>query len=271
MNFGTTDFYTTKDVLTHERLHELAPSIFTMDKKADLSERYNFVPTYQILQVMEDEGWLPVKAREEFCRTEGGQGFQRHMIRFRNFNQQLVVGDSILETILYNSHNGLASFIFNIGVWRVRCGNGMVVSEGVFEAIRVRHNSYEAKQIIAACNAIIRETPKIGTSINGMQKIRLNPAEQNLFAKSAAVLRFDDLGANDINQIDNLVDIRDILRARRDDDAGDDLWKTFNRTQENLVRGGVRYKRQDPQGRIQTRRSREIKGIKRDLKLNQAL
>lgn len=58
-----------------------------------------------------------------------------------------------------------------------------------------------------------------------------------------------------------------VLRAQRSDDVGQDLWRVFNRTQENLVRGGVR-------GRAATGRrirTRAVTGISENVGLNRAL
>ncbi|WP_186153310.1 DUF932 domain-containing protein, partial [Burkholderia gladioli] len=58
-----------------------------------------------------------------------------------------------------------------------------------------------------------------------------------------------------------------VLRARRSEDAGDDLWTTFNRVQESLTQGGMRGR--SPAGRrIKTR---PITGIDQDIRLNRAL
>ena len=248
--------------LSKNQIISVAPSIFTTEKKPDLSEKYNFVPTYEVLNAMEDQGWLPVEVQEEGCRIEGGQGFQRHKILFRNFRQELVVGSTVLEIAMYNAHNGLAKFIFLLAPWRVKCCNGMVASEGVFEAIRIRHDSYEATQIIGVCKSIINATPQIAQNIQDMVDISLSPDEQRIFAKSAAQLRFGN---------PDVADIRDILRVRRSDDAGNSLWHTFNRVQENTTKQGIRYKAEDQNGKPTTRNSRAIKGINSNRELNQAL
>jgi len=60
--------------------------------------------------------------------------------------------------------------------------------------------------------------------------------------------------------------------SNRAADKGNDIWKTFNRIQENLIKGNVRYDRYNEAGRYQGRgRTREVKSIDGNLKLNQAL
>jgi len=64
-----------------------------------------------------------------------------------------------------------------------------------------------------------------------------------------------------------------LLAPRRSEDNGNDLWRTFNRIQENALRGGMKARNAtDEMGRRGRRVStREVKGIDQDVKLNRAL
>lgn len=71
---------------------------------------------------------------------------------------------------------------------------------------------------------------------------------------------------------------RALLKARRDADEGSDLWTTFNRVQENAIRGGLDDHRparfdQERQRQVPARslRTRPVKSIDGDVKLNKAL
>ena len=63
----------------------------------------------------------------------------------------------------------------------------------------------------------------------------------------------------------------DQLPVRRIDDRAPDLWTTFNRVQENVIRGGMRGQSVDANGRRQVRAVRAVTGIDQDVKLNRAL
>ncbi|MNG31048.1 hypothetical protein D3C84_1167890 [compost metagenome] len=54
---------------------------------------------------------------------------------------------------------------------------------------------------------------------------------------------------------------------RRAEDRASDLWTTFNRVQENTIKGGLRGR--NKQGRRTT--TRAVNGIDQDVKLNRAL
>ena len=59
----------------------------------------------------------------------------------------------------------------------------------------------------------------------------------------------------------------DLLAARRPDDAGADVWRTFNRIQENVVRGGINGKTAN----ARPTRTRGLSGIGAQLNANTAL
>jgi hypothetical protein len=60
-----------------------------------------------------------------------------------------------------------------------------------------------------------------------------------------------------------------LLKARRTEDEGADLWTVMNRVQENLIRGGVSDARRDRGGRLRSVRS--LKGIDSKVSLNKGL
>lgn len=88
----------------------------------------------------------------------------------------------------------------------------------------------------------------------------LEPAEQVRFAERALVLRYPDdvLGGMQPSQL---------LHCRREQDAGADLWRVYNRVQENLLRGGL--SRRSATGRLT--RTRRITSIREDVRINGAL
>ena len=59
-----------------------------------------------------------------------------------------------------------------------------------------------------------------------------------------------------------------MLTIRRREDTGNDLWSVFNRVQENTVRGGLRFRNEETGRR---NRTREVKGIDQNIRLNRAL
>jgi hypothetical protein len=94
-----------------------------------------------------------------------------------------------------------------------------------------------------------------------MQSITLNPGEQAAFAHAALALKYDEgEGAAPVTEAA-------ILTPRRFEDRRDDMWTTFNRVQENLLKGGLRGRTKI--GRPTT--TRQVNGIDQSVKLNRAL
>ncbi|MCY1297040.1 hypothetical protein D9M70_464620 [compost metagenome] len=80
-------------------------------------------------------------------------------------------------------------------------------------------------------------------------------------ARSALALKYDTP-----NQVVPITEAQ-VLMPRRVDDRGSDLWSTFNRIQENLVKGGLNGR--SAHGRRQS--TRPVQGIDQNLRLNRAL
>jgi hypothetical protein len=90
-----------------------------------------------------------------------------------------------------------------------------------------------------------------------------------VFAEAAHTVRFADSEGT----VDTPITASMLLTPRRRDDAGNNLWETFNRVQENAVKGGLRARAERKLGQRFGRmvRTREVKGIDQDVKLNRAL
>ncbi|MBI4977970.1 MAG: DUF932 domain-containing protein [Spirochaetes bacterium] len=249
--------------LTVSELKLKAPSIFTGHPAARTSpHRYLFIPTSKVVQILETIGWLPVFADEKSVRNEQNQGYQKHVIRFRNFNEsmrtRLDVGDSLVEIVLTNSHDGLASFNFMAGLFRLVCGNGLIVANGMLNDLRVIHSSFNAANVIDVCAEIINEVPTMAGSINRMREIELTKPEQVAFATAAKSIRWND-------EVD--VDVDGLIRPKRMEDDHNDIWHTFNTIQENIIRGGIRTRN----ARLHRSHSREVKSVDENIRLNKAL
>lgn len=92
-----------------------------------------------------------------------------------------------------------------------------------------------------------------------MQSLLLPPAAQQAMANAALTYRF--------GEEHQPVTAAQILTPRRYEDRQDDLWTTYQRLQENLLKGGL------PGRTAKGKRShtRAVNGIDGDVKLNRAL
>jgi len=264
-------------ILSDDQLMDVAPSIFASEPWGEVSDRYTFIPTIGVVNALRNEGFFPVKASQSRTRIDGKGMFTKHMLRFRreqDLNMPRVVEGNahhfykippeIPELVLVNSHDRSSGYQLNGGIWRKICSNGLMVQSSYMGSISVRHSGNIADEVIEGSYSIIKEMPKILSKIDSLKAIILDPKQQEIYANAALELRYpkDDAGNNR-----SPIKAPQLLAARRDADKAPDLWTTFNRVQENFMKGGL--KGIATTGR--RTRTRKIGSVNEDLRLNKAL
>jgi hypothetical protein len=253
-------------VLSNETLFNRAPSIFAESAKHDRSERYTQIPTIQVVEALRSEGWMPVFANETKVRDIESRGFGKHMLRFRHsddIGRTINLADRFNEIVLLNSHDGTSSYQLNAGIFRLACANGMVVSDSMLETQRIRHKGDIVNNVIEGVYSIVDSLPEVNDKIDQYKSIMLNHQEQSILAKTAIALKWEEDKAP--------VGESQILRVRRNEDNHGDLWTTFNRIQENVLKGGLRGYTIDDNGRHRRTTTREVKAVSENVRLNKAL
>ena len=90
-----------------------APSVFASTPWEGTSPTtYRFVPTRDVLSMMEDRGFDVTKAMQSRSRIPGKRPFARHILRLRHadyLDTTAKVGTEIPEIVLVNSHGGTSS------------------------------------------------------------------------------------------------------------------------------------------------------------------
>jgi hypothetical protein len=242
------------------QIQRFAPSVFAGQPSLRQSDRYAFIPTIDVVEAMRAASWNVVMASESRTRDEQRKGYTKHMLRFRPANVSLAtVGDSIIEVVLINSHDGSSQYSLQAGVFRLVCSNGMVVADSLVDAIKVRHTGNVIDMVVDGSARILENAPVVQNTIQSWKQITLTAGEQQLLAEGAHTLRFED---------ETAIQPAQLLRPRRYGDNGSSLWNTFNRIQEHVIKGGDRAYDSQAHRRV---RSREVKNIDGNTKLNKAL
>lgn len=235
------------EALTDDYLRLEAPSVFAEEPMLGLSSRYTFVPTTQIVAGLRQKNWLPVSVEEQRVRIAKRLGFQKHAIRFRRAEQMQTLDEWNEELVLTNSHDAACAYIMRVGIYRRLCSNGLVASDETFEAIRFRHAGLHAQEVVEASYRILDQLPKLASLIESFRNRNLSDPEALTFAEQALALRFGTAERAPIGP-------RTLLVPRRPEDQANDLWTVLNRTQENLIRGGL----SDVSGRIKLTHPRSV-------------
>lgn len=244
--------------LSDDQIRSVAPSIFAEAAHGSRSERYSYIPTATVLAELRSEGFQPFMVCQTRVRHEDRREFTKHMLRLRHASQ--IHKDEANEVILLNSHDGTSSYQMIAGMFRFVCHNGLVCGDTLAD-VRVHHKGNVAEQVIEGAYEILQGFDEVQEARDAMRLITLDEGEQEVLARAALALKYD--------APDKVTPVTEaqVLMPRRFDDRGSDLWSTFNRIQENLVKGGLHGR--NAHGRRQ--RTRPVQGIDQNVRLNRAL
>src|SRR3954468_14384923 len=92
---------------------------------------YGFIDTKEIVNRFERQGWQLHDARQAMVKDETRQGYQKHLLRFRNDAFKEIKGlsidnKSVPELIVQNAHDGTSALQVFFGVFRIACLNGII-------------------------------------------------------------------------------------------------------------------------------------------------
>ena len=217
-----------KAEFTVEKIKELAPSVFATGPSPKVSDKYVFVPTDEILENFQREGW------ELSSVSQTGRGVHAlHQLKFRN-GELPKVGDTLVEAIIRNSHNGTA----------------------ISDSLKVRHQKFDLDEVKRLTETFAKRLPKIETSVGRMMEKIMTTDEKIDFVRKSAEFRWKT------GKVLSAMEVEGLLVPNRVDDEGDDLWRVMNVVQEKYVRGGLSY--ETPNGR-----KTALKGLKGISAVNQ--
>lgn len=247
-------------VLDNHQIKRTAPSVFAVSPYSAMSGKYRMVPTIEVVDMLRDKGFSPIRADQSRTRIPGKGDFTRHVLRFRHTDHltSTVVGTEIPELVLMNSHDGSSAYRFMAGIFRLVCSNGMIVQSSDHGSISVRHQGGTDfhDRVIDATYQIMEDAPKTLAQIDKWKAIDLTAPHREAFATAALELKTP-----------NGVTPTQILSPRRVEDRKTDLWTTTNVVQEHIIRGGDRARTNT--GRRTT--TRPVKSVTEDIRLNRAL
>jgi hypothetical protein len=230
------------------------PSIFATSPSPKVSSKYTFVPTFDILENFEREGWNVASAKQV-----GNGSYATHEVRLRN-SELPQVGDSLIEALIRNSHNGLTSFSVTAGLFRLVCSNGLTVPTSVSENITVKHLRVDIGTVREITDQFAERLPIIQRSVGKMETTYLNEEKTVEIVKKASMIRWQSGSIPSIN-------VEELISPLRDEDKGNSVWKLFNVIQEKFVRGGTQYQTQ--KGRFVTMKN--LKNFQSINKINTSL
>jgi hypothetical protein len=237
-------------ILSHQQLLAAAPSIFAKKPWKDVSDRYAFIPTIDVVKALAKEGFHPVRAHQSNVMTKERRAYTKHMLRFRHeddlerFPKAFAVdghahhffkrgeAPELVEVILTNAHDRTAMYTLDAGLFRLVCSNGLVMKSSDFGSIHIRHSGDVIGDVQRGSQLIVARAPKIRQQVKLWRAIQLNEHQRLLLASAAVHMRYGSLKASPILP-------QRLLDMRRPEDDRASLWITMNVIQENLMRGNL--------------------------------
>ena len=255
---------TKTEFMTKGEMQEAAPAVFTMTPSSEVSKHYTHIPTSKVIDDMELLGWGVCDVKEVKARKATTRGVQKHMVVFRN--PEVVIegkdGDTVFPQILLtNSHDGKNAFAFTAGLFRMICENGLVISTEQFADVKMRHMGYTFEDLQVNIREMVARLPLTVESMNKMKEIEMGEEAALEFAQKALATRFNEKQVKRYN-----VDLKELIKPTRMEDAGGNVWSVFNVVQEKLIHGDFEY----GVGK-KIRKARQVKNFSQDQKINKEL
>lgn len=242
-------------MITLDSIRNTVPAVFSTSAAPKMSDKYTFVPTMEILENFDREGWKLYSAKQI------GQGqYSSHELRLRN-GELPQVGDSLVEAVIRNSHNGMSTFSVSAGLFRLVCSNGLTVPTSVADSITVKHMRVDMGAVRQITDEFADRLPLIQRAVGKMETTFLNEERTMDMMKKASLLRWEK------GSVPSSLNVDELLKVERDADVGNSVWKIFNVVQEKFVRGGTKY--QSKRGRLVT--MKELKNFQTINKINTGL
>jgi hypothetical protein len=236
--------------MTIQEIKSIAPAVFTTSADPKMSNKYSFVPTIELMENFTNEGWELASVKQN------GKGiYGVHELRFRN-GELPKVGDTLVEAIVRNSHNGMTTLTVGAGLYRLVCSNGLTVPTSTAEQFTIRHMGFDSEEVKRLTESFAMKLPKIQNSVDRMMDRMLTEGEKIEFVKNASIIKWG------MGSVPSSLNFEQLITPQRDGDNGDDLWTTFNVIQEKFIRGGVEYK-------TNSGRKTSLKGLKNIMASNQ--
>lgn len=230
--------------LNKQDITQKAPVILYNEPTRDLSDRYTFASTETVIDDMSTLGWFPTEVHQRRAKKEFSK-YSPHMVKFANPDLRISDGDGDLsfpQIILQNSYDGRSSLKFTAGIFRLVCSNGLIIATAKFGELSLKHKGYsfdEMRNLVAARTESIPEQIQI---MNTMKGKMLNQQEREDLAMQAILIR-SNVPAENLDEFKGKIDrltLADILTPVREQDKGDDLWSTYQVTQEKMMNGGFK-------------------------------
>jgi hypothetical protein len=238
-------------MLTLDQVRQRCPAVFSETPAPHVSEGYKFIPTSRFLEAFIDSGW-GIQNINSIRPSKKDPLYVKHMLDLSHRDFGYVrpeLGEVIPRITLVNSHDWSSKFSLFVGLFRLICTNGMMANFGSFAGLTIRHDADIGVTVAEVTEKFKIEAVSIVETASRWKGLDLTQEQQLQLATAGGKIRWGD----EYTGNPTLLNI-----ARRTFDSGENLWNTFNRIQENMMKGGMVFN-----GRRNARAVRNIDAIQK--------
>ena len=221
-----------------ETAKEKAPGIFADKPASRVSKHYKFTSSLQLIEHLDSTGWKLVDAKQSVSKKADPiyTTYGTHIMKFAHPEIYMKDGNGGIEgrpqIIILNNHNGDRPLQIEAGCFRLVCSNGLMIKTQDFGTVKERHIKYTQEQVSKIVDDQVLKMESAVKRINQWIMKPMTSKEQFAFATEALALRLAD------DRKPEQYELLSLLTPKRKEDEANDLWHVFNRTQENLIKGG---------------------------------
>ena len=254
--------------ITIEDVRRLAPAAFSNTPDSSLSASYAHVTTAHVLAALQDDGWRITDARQRRSRLLNTVEHNRHEISLTHPDLPVhAEGFPLLR--IANSSDGSSALRTIGGFLRFACTNQLYAGIRCVGGVFYHKGGDLENRVVAGAREARLNFDKVISRVDLWRAIELSPEQQLAFARGAISARWP-------TQAPVFANLNDVLAPRRSGDQSNDLWSTFNRCQEAVIRGGFRatFRLRDEEGNptgLAERHVRKITGLAASERINTEL
>ena len=188
------------------------------------------IETMDVINSLRDEGW---KVKGVNQTVDKYRRINNHIVKLNHPDFTMKNGnkkEGIAEMNLSNSCSGKSPLNMDLGMFREVCTNGMVAFDSIQQAnTKIKHTKKAYEELEGILMGMNIKTQGVMEEFAKLKERDLSPAEMIRMAEQASALRFEGVD----------LDPTQLLKVRRDEDRGNNLWSVYNRIQENLTQQGM--------------------------------
>lgn len=199
----------------------------------DVSSRYAFLPTYPLIEVLEDSGFEVRSATAALPRKQNKKGFQTHIVRLQHPDLPRLEPQTQPEIVIVNAHDRSKPLMALLGAYTFLCCNEAVCGT-TYGGVVFRHiGDVNQDNILEGIQELVDSVPRAQLAIAQAKTIELTFDEKQGFfeyclanSRKAAPKRKLYTPEVRLNALDAIGHI---------EQRSDNLWNVYNRTQQLLT------------------------------------